>query len=505
MTYVMKLRFIIFGFLFITLLCGYGYNSTAQIPPESPVLKFVSVFSNSGDVRIEWDNISYPSDVVIFVNDPNDPTLSGPPKWLTLDTVTNNDNYQHIGANAHQGVRLYKIWSKIGENTSSDSYWFPTTFLQNTFDTCANTVNLIWTNYVDELYGEGDVNFTFEVYRNKDSEGFMKISETTPITLKEFIDTDIVDGAQYEYYITAIPSHDPTQESLSNLIVINSDINQSPSFITPLSASANGNNTDVKFRIAPNSELNKYLLLESSSSTGNFDTVETIISSDYEFVVTHTNSEPESILKFYKLAAINNCNQVSTISDTIINNIVLEISYENNIASLSWNKFNETHLISANYDLYKSIDNGSPVLIRSFSNFYSYDDDLSQENMGGQFCYFIQASNQNSSIDNNSKSNLVCAFLEPPIYIPEAFTPNGDNRNDVFLPKFSFVPNSYELKIYNRWGNVVYNTNNYQEGWNGNERNGKTASTGTYVYYLYIKLPNNETFEKRGNITVIHP
>ena len=111
-----------------------------------------------------------------------------------------------------------------------------------------------------------------------------------------------------------------------------------------------------------------------------------------------------------------------------------------------------------------------------------------------------------SDINNNySQSNTTCIFLEPKIYIPEGFTPNGDSKNDIFKPEFSFTPVSFELKIYNRWGNMIFETKDYQQGWDGTELNGKSAPTATYIYTIYIKLPDNNTLEKRGNVTVIYP
>ena len=70
---------------------------------------------------------------------------------------------------------------------------------------------------------------------------------------------------------------------------------------------------------------------------------------------------------------------------------------------------------------------------------------------------------------------------------------------------FHFLPTDYELKIYNRWGNIIFTTKNSGEGWDGKESNGKSAPTGTYIYYLKIKTPDNQIIEERGNITVFYP
>lgn len=66
------------------------------------------------------------------------------------------------------------------------------------------------------------------------------------------------------------------------------------------------------------------------------------------------------------------------------------------------------------------------------------------------------------------------------LYVPVAFTPNGDGLNDVFLPVALSV-HEYEMEIYDRWGTVVFYTRNHLEGWTGE------APSGVYSYTITIK------------------
>lgn len=502
MKYIMNISFLKIFFVFTLFIFG----QIAYAQPDPPILKEVSVIQGTGNVRLSWD-LTAPSDVIVFVDDPNDPSPSVA-SWLEIGTITDGSNeFIHIGANADKTARVYKVWSKIGIQTSGNSAKFPSTYLQHTFDTCANTVNLEWSNEATlaNLYGEGDVALQYEVYRKKDGGSFIKISGTLDNSVKTFIDSNIEDGATYEYYIASTPDHYPTKQSISNYIIVNSDIFQSPDYIKPVSAIVEDNNTRLKFEIAPNSEISTFKLLKSNSLSGIFDTINTLNSTNREIEIIDNDSDPDNKVSYYKLVAINNCNQATTVSDTILNNIVLNLENNYNVITLSWNKFNESNTISSDYDIYKTTDLQGTFLLRSLSNYFTLEDDLTLEEIGGQFCYYIQAKDANSASQDYSLSNTVCVFLEPPIYIPEAFTPNNDGKNDIFKPIFSFVPNSYELKIYNRWGYVVYSTKDYQKGWDGSESGSTKAPTGTYIYYLKLKLPDNSSIEKRGNITVIHP
>ena len=72
------------------------------------------------------------------------------------------------------------------------------------------------------------------------------------------------------------------------------------------------------------------------------------------------------------------------------------------------------------------------------------------------------------------------------VYLPNAFTPNGDGRNDVFRPVVHCTLRVFRFSIYNRWGQLIYSTNKPGDGWNGSWHNSgsRLAETGTYVWVL---------------------
>ncbi len=75
------------------------------------------------------------------------------------------------------------------------------------------------------------------------------------------------------------------------------------------------------------------------------------------------------------------------------------------------------------------------------------------------------------------------------IYIPNVFSPNGDGINDTFEPSMSVLSEvvDYELKIFNRWGSGVFNSNNVQLGWDGGVGRNRQNS-GVYIYTLSAKI-----------------
>lgn len=96
-------------------------------------------------------------------------------------------------------------------------------------------------------------------------------------------------------------------------------------------------------------------------------------------------------------------------------------------------------------------------------------------------------------------AECLCSHL----YIPNAFTPNNDGLNDIFLP-ITFNVIEYELGIYNRYGSCVFKTKKYEEGWNGKINNtGDLLPQDVYLYYITITNFDRKIHFYVGNIVII--
>lgn len=88
------------------------------------------------------------------------------------------------------------------------------------------------------------------------------------------------------------------------------------------------------------------------------------------------------------------------------------------------------------------------------------------------------------------------------IEIPNIFSPNGDGRNDFFRPLISAKAAIIDMKIYNRWGQKVYDNDSNDQGWNG-QLNSSNMPTDVYVYQVIIEQPNGQRIMKEGDVTLI--
>lgn len=102
---------------------------------------------------------------------------------------------------------------------------------------------------------------------------------------------------------------------------------------------------------------------------------------------------------------------------------------------------------------------------------------------------------------DTAKIVLNVSTNESDVFIPNAFTPNNDGKNDVFKVYGSSIK-EVDIKIYNQWGNFVFETKDNILGWNGTQ-NGKHQPVGTYMYIIKIRLNNEDSFIKKGSFTLI--
>lgn len=90
------------------------------------------------------------------------------------------------------------------------------------------------------------------------------------------------------------------------------------------------------------------------------------------------------------------------------------------------------------------------------------------------------------------------------MYIPNAFTPNGDGVNDIFQPKgMGWKPDQYEFLIYDRWGNLIFKTKDYTAGWDGMLK-GSLCPSDVYVYKIKaVSHANSSRKEFAGHVTLM--
>ncbi|MFN8152873.1 MAG: PKD domain-containing protein [Bacteroidia bacterium] len=87
------------------------------------------------------------------------------------------------------------------------------------------------------------------------------------------------------------------------------------------------------------------------------------------------------------------------------------------------------------------------------------------------------------------------------LWVPSAFTPNADGKNEVFTVK-GFNYSGFRLRVFDRWGELLYETNNPDEGWDG-KYNGTPAAEGVYIYVVNYKDIFKEGHTLTGRVSIV--
>ena len=119
----------------------------------------------------------------------------------------------------------------------------------------------------------------------------------------------------------------------------------------------------------------------------------------------------------------------------------------------------------------------------------------------GQYCVTLIV----QSIGGCPDTTINCLRIEPEytFYIPNAFTPNGDEMNNIFAPKGQNIVD-FTMRIFDRWGNMIFNSNSINDGWNGKFQNmGLVVQEDVYVYNIEIKDNLGNIHQYIGHVTIV--
>ena len=146
---------------------------------------------------------------------------------------------------------------------------------------------------------------------------------------------------------------------------------------------------------------------------------------------------------------------------------------------------------ATHYNYYFGDPNQSTVLLPNTT--FTYSDT-------GSFEVTLQVSNEYGCSDQSIQTIHIGGFVA--FYVPRAFSPNEDGLNDVFLPKATgMAPEGFEMRIFDRWGNQIFFSNSWDNGWDGTV-DGKPVQLDLYVCKIkyYDRMGNGN--DHIGSVTI---
>jgi gliding motility-associated-like protein len=369
-------------------------------------------------------------------------------------------------------------------------------YATDSIDICNSKVFIKWNAYTRWKQGVD----SYEIYVSENN-GAYTLLQTLTGNITSYTHSTLTPFSKYRYYIRAIEKNGAGISTSNVTQSVYYRIPKPPLFLDIVSASVN--NADQFITLICNIDItagSKYYKILRSTDNVTFTQIAklpAIFTPQLTYVDNTVNTASTSY--YYKVVATDSCD-VDYKTSTYVRTMLLKVTSSVNLSNtLIWNDY-EGFLGTIN--IYRGIDNVYTVTPIATVNYgvNTYTDDVKGLLVGnGAFCYYVEATNGT----DKSNSNIACAAQKPILFVPNAFTPNGDALNDVFMPKSAFIgTGDYSLIIYNRWGKPIYESHDPQIGWDG-KINGEDSQIGVYAYIIRYTATNGDAFEKKGSFSLL--
>lgn len=479
------------------------------IAPSIPTLTNVSVDYGTDEIKLSWlpsNDLDVNSYVIFHSATPITDWTPVDTVWGRLNTTWSDPN--HLSTD----INNYRISSRdsCGLASAMIINHQSNMLLSSVVDDCHFRVTLQWSPYNNMT---GDL-LKYEIQVSINEAALTTIGEVGPTTTS-FTYTGLVDSYSYCFVVRAISTGN-TYVSNSNKRCFTFIAEDRDDFVYVAAVSVD-DNKDLKITINTNGDLfsfDKLELYRAEDSPSNYTKIADLTYTNNPiYLYTDYNLKVSKKIYYYKVVLYSECLPEPLTSNTS-NSILLagtgDAAHRNQLQWYNYDDHSPLTPYPTAFIQRKMESDGGYVEIKSnilWSAYNTYVDDVAElHQFGADFKYKVGV-NQNSNdygFCPPSFSNEVTIKQKPTIWIPNAFRPIG-SINKVFKPINSFVsPDTYSFTIYNRYGQIVFQTTNPNEGWEGMLSNGEYAPAGVYVYKIQFIDTSDEIFITDGTVSLIY-
>jgi len=319
-------------------------------------------------------------------------------------------------------------------------------------------------------------------------------------------DSSIICHTIYQYLIKAIDSVNDTIISASNTDSARAANHIPPQKVYIKTVTVSKPNKAATITWAPSSsyDVKNYYIYRKSAIDGSMRLIDSTTSTSYSDS-SETITEPDC----YYIFARDNCgNQSDGSNQGCI--ITLTAKNQPGYNDVSWNSYQTWYDGVQSYNVYKNEDGTGWQLIGTTSSVQI--NQFKDSKLGDStidFCYQVEAIENPGQYNQLSRSTVECVHQDATVFIPNSFTPyNQDGLNDFFGPKGIYIK-TYDMKIYNRWGEQIYNSQvqpsqggaGNPTGWDGTYK-GQYVQQGIYIYLITVTDYNRKQSYFKGTVTM---
>jgi gliding motility-associated-like protein len=388
-----------------------------------------------------------------------------------------------------------------------------TILLKNTIDLCNASSNLVWNTYTNSNNGWAIGTAKYEVSESQNS-GAYRVIYSGPNT--SYVRPDLQTGVDYKFKVRVL-STDLTKSSSSNVKIVSGSFNNYPAYVYLSNATVNPDNRKIALAwTTDTTEMRLTYQIMMSTDSINFKEIARMDSVPYKRFrdTVIANLVPDRLDYFFKI--ITSCSCPDTLDTTAVTHVMrLKAQYIDPTTNyLTWNAYDGWLQDVGYYELYRikldpiNLTQNSELIATLVPPDISYTD--SDPNLIGSdnsVSYYIQAHEQVGNpivpITPLSESNRAYIYTETKLVVPDVFTPNG--LNPIFRPQLlTSSASKYNMKIYNRWGKLVFETDDEFQGWDGRDKdNGLICPPGSYIYLINTLDSTNKNLKKVGSVALL--
>lgn len=489
-------------FLFMQMYINSAWSQTGEV--ESPSINYVTVDTSDQKVVLNWNPSTSPNIEKYIIHIVGFDQYG--PYGTAVDSVSADTLFYKDRISTYK-PHIYTVVAKnsIGDESLIGADYHKPVKLDISYDSCSQEMNLSWDNYIG---WKGNLNGYRVLYR-EGSGAFQEIAILDTAKLS-YTHTGLKENTFYEYVIRSFDNQ--SRFSFSNIKSYYTFMPPPPAYVNLDYVSVIADLTvEISFTTDLSGEIDDFRLMKASSSELAFTdwiTVTDINDPTYTF----TDHVFTGVVQaYYRIDALNSClNPIS--SSNIGTNIVLTGRAEGSLSRLNWNLYTEYEGSLEGYTIYRMNSAGDYELIATLGPEHnSYIEDVSmigQDRLKGKINYqvvAIEANNNPYGIKGHSRSNELTIAIETQLFVPNAFSPNGDEMNNTFEPVFDFAPEAYRMLIYDRSGKMLFQTTDPYMGWDGTLNGRSLARQGVYVYHIEYTSYSGVRKVLTGNVSLVNP
>jgi gliding motility-associated-like protein len=464
--------------------------------PVSPVLSFVTVQPASGKPYLQWTKSPSPdvSGYVVYYFSNGE--------GHAIDTIRdpNATSYVNMGSASSYFVESYVVAALDSSgNISPLSNDLHTVLPLTVADSCLRKISMSWNSYASAPYPVS----SYRIMVSENGSGFVQVGETIP-SVNSYSLVEIKPAVNYCIRIDAVLSNGLISSSNVKCMLLNME--KAPDFMNTDFVTVNDEGKiALSFTVDPQTDLKAFFIARRRLKDN--DSVSIALPVPVSNTFSYTDEQANLNERYeYMLYALNKCGIQSWKSNRSAN-MLLTINEENGILRIAWNSYYGWSGGVSNYMLYANTGSG-PILRNVLSpgdtSFTMDYRDIMAEVSTPNIEFFIEANEipNQYGITGKSRSNSFFVPIIEKITFPNAFTPDNDNLNDFFRPVLSFTPERYHLIITDRQNNIVFESTDHLQSWDGT-KGGSTLPADVYLWYIDAKAPSGRILKKTGTVAIV--